>query len=312
MRIDPASLLVFLGVTEAGGFNRASSVIHKSQPALTRTVHQLETAVGVPLFSRHANGIELTPEGELLLGHARAIRHELKRAEESLERMKVKDKVSIRIGTVAVHPLDMFARALADVTRENPNASIAVLIGSEADMIKQLNNGDLSFVVLPMPRSMSMQGMTCVPIFLDEAAIYCQADHPLAHVESPTVFDLQSATWMLGPPGTLLRHRFEMIFLAAGIDPPKIALEIEDVRLRRALMTECNHLSVFAKHHVANLVKSGQLISVPFELPQDRRPIVALQLGSSTEGKLMQQFVERLRDHYQSADLTILPNRQAR
>lgn len=312
MRIDPGSLLVFLGVSEAGGFNRASAVIHKSQPALTRTIQQLEEAVGVPLFTRSSNGVELTPAGELLLGHARAIRHELKSAEDGLKRIFANESVSVRIGTVAVHPLDMFARALADVSKENQNVNLSVALGSESDMLEQLSNGELSFVILPMPQSLPAQAMTCIPIFLDEAAIFCQPGHPITKIAEPTIHDLQAQTWTLGPRGTLLRHRLDMLFMAAGIDLPKIALEVEDVRLRRALMTECSHLSIFAKHHVAHLVQAGQLVAVPFELTQDRRPIVALQLGTSKDGKLINQVVERIRHYYQASDLTLLPYKAPR
>jgi DNA-binding transcriptional LysR family regulator len=64
---------VFHGVAEAGSFTRASETLNLSQSAISRQISALEDDVGQPLFHRHARGLVLTEQGELLLESAKAI-----------------------------------------------------------------------------------------------------------------------------------------------------------------------------------------------------------------------------------------------
>jgi DNA-binding transcriptional LysR family regulator len=299
MRIDPGQLLTFLAVHEAGGFNRASSTLHKSQPALTRTVHQLEDMIQARVFTRNVSGVELTPEGRLLLAHARVIRHEIKEAEEGLRRIKAGQRVQISIGTAPVHPLSLFAKALADLVKEQPTLDIKLTVQTESTLLTALREGDLSFVILPMPVPHEISELHVEPIFVDQAAIYCRPDHPLAKVSKPTIADLGSAGWMMGPPGSTLRDRLDALFASEGIKQPDVALEVEDQRLRRSLVLECPYLSVFARHNVVELVRAGQLVEVAYPFVQDNRPVVALSL--SDNHPVMTAFARLLRGRYEES-----------
>lgn len=306
MRIDPGNLLTFLAVAEAGGFNKASAILHKSQPALTRTVHQLEELVGTPVFSRSANGVELTEAGEWLLGYARAIRQQLNEAANGLDSIKHRQRIRVAIGTTAVHPVDLFSRAIAQVLNRNPDIDLKIAVASESALLDHLREGLMSFVIMPMPRPHELSGMHYETVFLDHAAIYCPPDHPVASIKSPDIHDLHQAAWMLGPPETLQRDRLEALFLGEGLSTAKIGLEIEDLRLRRALMTEMPFLTIMARFHVEELVQEGKLVEVNFPLPQDRRPIIALQLNEHGHGNLMSAFVAALREIYGTSGLEVV------
>ena len=78
--VDTRSLLYFIAVAEQKGICQAAARLHITQPALTRQIHSLEEEIGVPLFTRSASGMEITPAGSALLQHALKIRAELARA----------------------------------------------------------------------------------------------------------------------------------------------------------------------------------------------------------------------------------------
>lgn len=305
MRIDPNNLLTFLAVAEAGGFNRASVVLHKSQPALTRTVRQLEDVIGTPLFSRGAHGVELTAAGDWLVGYARSIRQQLNEAASGLDSIKRHQRPQLTIGTTAAHPLDLFSRATAAMLRQYRDLELRIVVTTESDLLDQLRDGLLNFVIIPMPALHEIEGMHHQKIFLDHAAVYCPPDHPIAAIPTPGVHDLHRAKWMLGPIGTLQRDRLEALFLGEGLSRATIGLEVEDIRLRRAMLTEMPLLSIMARYHVEELVRENRLVEVPFPLPQDRRPIIALQLSEHGYGELMTAFVDALRMVYERGGLDI-------
>ncbi len=64
---------VFHGVAEAGSFTRAAESLNLSQSAISRQIGALEEDLGMPLFHRHARGLVLTEQGELLLDSAKAV-----------------------------------------------------------------------------------------------------------------------------------------------------------------------------------------------------------------------------------------------
>ena len=67
------SLRHFVALVEHQGFARAGEAIGLSQPALSRSIQNLEQRLGCELVSRSGKGIELTPQGELVLEHARRL-----------------------------------------------------------------------------------------------------------------------------------------------------------------------------------------------------------------------------------------------
>src|SRR5690554_2105505 len=73
MPLDWNKLRVFHAAAEAGSFTHAAERLHLSQSAISRQVSALEREVGVPLFQRHARGLILTEQGELLYRTAHEI-----------------------------------------------------------------------------------------------------------------------------------------------------------------------------------------------------------------------------------------------
>ncbi|EQB11795.1 LysR family transcriptional regulator [Sphingobium lactosutens] len=297
--MDPGQLLTFLAIHDAGGFNRASMTLHKSQPALSRTVHQLEDAIGAKVFLRNASGIQITDEGRLLLEHARQIRDTIRSAEAGLAANKAAKRTELSIGVSSIHPLDQFAKALADLAHDNPRTAARLIVGSDSDLLSAVREGGLDLAILPMPSTRELADLKAEPIFFDHAAVsvYCRAGHPLADLASPSIADLSGASWIMGFPGSIFRDRLDALFDAAKVRRPRIALEVDDARARSTFVLKSDMVSIFPLHAVKALVDSKDLVAIPFPLWDNPQPLAAV----CAEGNeaFRQKFAEYLRRHHQ-------------
>ena len=96
---------VFYTVARFGSFTKAASVLLASQPNLTRTIRNLESALGCTLFVRSNRGVSLTPEGEKLFARVSVACEQIQAGEEELasDRSLQSGVVSIGASETALH-----------------------------------------------------------------------------------------------------------------------------------------------------------------------------------------------------------------
>lgn len=108
--MDWDKLKIFYNVAESGSFTRAASRLQVSQSAISRQISTLEDRIGVPLFHRHARGLILTEQGELLFRTAREVFSDLAMIQARItENMKVSQGVlkiaaTVGFGTTWITP----------------------------------------------------------------------------------------------------------------------------------------------------------------------------------------------------------------
>jgi LysR family transcriptional regulator, regulator of abg operon len=91
-------LRTLVAIAEHGTLMAAANALCLSQPAVTKSIKELEARLGVQLLVRSGSGIRLTPYGEALLRRARTVVGEIERAEQELEAMKTSSAQTIQIG----------------------------------------------------------------------------------------------------------------------------------------------------------------------------------------------------------------------
>ncbi|MGB3832376.1 MAG: LysR family transcriptional regulator [Mesorhizobium sp.] len=99
MALDWDKLRVFHAAAEAGSFTHAAETLHLSQSAISRQVSALEHDVGVPLFHRHARGLVLTEQGEMLFRTAHEMLMKLESIKTRLSETKDRPSGILRVTT---------------------------------------------------------------------------------------------------------------------------------------------------------------------------------------------------------------------
>jgi DNA-binding transcriptional LysR family regulator len=95
--MDWDKLRIFHAVASAGSFTHAGQMLALSQSAVSRQISALEEEINTPLFQRHARGLTLTDEGELLYGAVSDVLTRLGQAEEALKNAQSAPRGSLKV-----------------------------------------------------------------------------------------------------------------------------------------------------------------------------------------------------------------------
>ena len=95
--MDWDKLRIFHAVASAGSFTHAGQSLGLSQSAVSRQISALEEEISTPLFQRHARGLTLTDEGELLFGAVRDVMERLAAAEEALKNVHESPRGTLKV-----------------------------------------------------------------------------------------------------------------------------------------------------------------------------------------------------------------------
>ena len=175
----------FYYVAKYGNVAQAAKLLLNNQPNLTRTIRNLESELGCPLFSRTNRGMKLTPEGERLYAHVRIAFEHIEAGEAELTEAR-----NLQTGTIYIAASEVALRCLLlPVLKQYrllyPGVHIRISNHSTPQAIAALKDGaaDIAVVTTPTVRSASLVETVIRPI--QEAAVCSSAfpaltDRPVA------------------------------------------------------------------------------------------------------------------------------------
>lgn len=139
---------VFYYVSKYGSLTRAANVLMTSQPAVTRTIHNLENELGCRLFIRSKNGVELTPEGRLFYEYIASACAQIFKGENELASMISLDNGTICISATETALHYCLFRAVEEFNKEYPNVRFKLLNNGTNDSIQALKAGKIDMAVV--------------------------------------------------------------------------------------------------------------------------------------------------------------------
>jgi len=219
------TLRYFVTVAECGSVSAAAPVVHVTQPALSRQVRQLEQQLGLALFARHGNRMELTAAGTQFLPVARDV---LRRADDALsaaEAFAAGRLARVRIAAPTTTLTDVIAPFLATFTPDDPLPTIIESTGTAA-----LREGaDLAVVTLPPERAWARLDLAVLPLWA-----YVPADHRWRTRDTVALDELAEQPLVVLDPSFRPRQILAEALTAAGLAAPDL-VECANPQVAQAL-----------------------------------------------------------------------------
>lgn len=146
--MDWDKLRVFHAVAEAGSFTRAGEALNLSQSAVSRQISSLEESLSVTLFHRHARGLIVTEQGELLFRAVREVFAKLAMAEAQLTESKERPKGTLKVTATIGLGSTWLAPRIGEFIEIYPDVAVdLVLDDQELDL--SMREADVAIRLLP-------------------------------------------------------------------------------------------------------------------------------------------------------------------
>lgn len=129
--MDWDKLRVFHAAAEAGSFTHAAETLHLSQSAISRQVSALEQEVGVPLFNRHARGLVLTEQGEMLYRTAHDVLMKLESVKARLTEAKDRPSGMLRVTTTVGLGTGWLTERIPEFMELYPEINLQLILANE-------------------------------------------------------------------------------------------------------------------------------------------------------------------------------------
>ncbi|MEO4045900.1 pca operon transcription factor PcaQ [Pseudomonas sp. CAU 1711] len=263
-RIKFRHLQCFLEVARLGSLARAADRLAVSQPAVSKTLKELEEVLAAQLFERGKGGATLTEAGVAFLRYAGPCVQALREGVESLRGGEYQAS-SVRLGVLSTAEAAFLPEVVRRLHERHSALVLSVVTGPSAHLLSQLRVGELELVVGRMTDSPEIQGLTFEHLYNEPLTLVVRAGHPL--LGRP--FDaaaLEDYPLVLPTAGTTIRKRIDSLFVEHGLRLPLRRLETLSLSLSRRYVDDSDALWVAPTDAVRGALACGELVELAPQL----------------------------------------------
>jgi DNA-binding transcriptional LysR family regulator len=259
----------YLAVIEAGSVSAAARALGLTQPAASQQMQELERQLGVRLLDRVAGRVVPTAAGEALIAPARRALAAAEDVVAAAAAHRTGEAGRVRLGTGATACIHLLPPVLASVRRRVPGIDLTIVTGNTADVVRQVEDGELDLALVTLPASRSRSLLVTRLLTDSLVALLPEAIAPAGDAAARPA-DLARLPLILYETGGNVRRLVDGWFGHAG-ETPRPAMELGSVEAIKGLVGGGLGCSI-----LPSLAMGG---GVPGAVVRPLRPALSRDLG---------------------------------
>ncbi len=288
-------LRAFVAVLEHRSFRKAATVLHLTQPAVTKAIAGLEEMLGFKLFDRFGHGVEPTVHALSFAPRAVAIFDELRRAAQDLERVSSGVEGNLRVGITEMPAIPFLPVALNRMIDVAPKMFVTVVEDGHPGLMDRLRKRDIEVAILRLSLVDPGEDTHVTRLFDEKLCVVASRTHRLAARKTVTWPELLAERWVLPPADCYFHEHVHAMLGRAGLAMPRHAVETISVQLQFNMVLHGGLLGFGMRSQIDFAPGKDFLVRLPFDIETPPRPVAAVTLKAHAPSPLAQQLISHIR-----------------
>jgi DNA-binding transcriptional LysR family regulator len=284
-------LLVLQAVARCGSMGKAATELAVSQPAISKTIADMEYALGVRLFDRNPGGAEPTVYARTLLDHGHIAFDELKQAVARIKFLANPTTGELRVGSTIAIATGFLPAVIDRMSRQYPRIVFHLSAGEAAVTYHDLEERKVDLVVAPIFAPIGAKHLRAEVLYDEPLVVVAGAQSAWARRRKLELAELMDAVWTLPPPESLYGSVVAEAFRASGLAVPPTAVFTSVTSVRNALLATGRFVSIVQGSVMRFNLNNPAFKVLPIDLPSTRRPIGAITLTNRTLSPVALLFI---------------------
>jgi DNA-binding transcriptional LysR family regulator len=295
-RIKLHDLHVLLAVVEAGSMGKAARRLNTTQPAVSRSVAELEHTLGVRLLDRGSDGVAPTQYGRALIGSSLAAFDELRQGVKNIEFLADPTIGEIRIGGNEAIIAGLLPTVFTRLRSHYPGIAIHVMqLAAVQQQYRELRERRIDLVLGRIAQPIEEDFSTEI-LFYERSFVVAGPKNRWLRRRKIELAELANEPWTLPTPDTLIGSLVADAFRASGLEFPRRAVATGSIHLHMALIASGPFLAILPGSMLRFAPNRAALKVLPVELPIPPWPTGIMRLKNRTVSPAAKLFIECARE----------------
>ena len=281
-RLKLRHLHCFLEVARLGKIVLAADVLAVSQPALSKSIRELETLLGVKLFKRNKRGMELSRYGEIFHRRVSSSISELRQGLDNIRRAKQEGEPFLSIGVLPTVAAQLMPEAVIRFKQSGRSTNLHLFAGPNTVLLERLRLAELDLVVCRMADPSVMHGLSFQHVYSEYISVVVRPQHPLLRTIAATapvngqgvsLNGIEKYVVLIPTRESIIRPTVDRLLMTHGIDELPQTIETVSDAFGRNYVQQTDAVWIISNGVIAIDVAQRKLEEIPLDVKETLGPV---------------------------------------
>ena len=278
-RIKFRHIQCFVEITRQKSMKLAAERLFLTQPAISKTLKELEEILSTELMSRSRAGVSLTKQGEVFLHFAEMSLAALQQGLDGVEQAGKPGSARVRVGALPSVAARLMPKVVQEFSELASGAMLQISDGPISFLIQKLRDGELDVVIGRHGPPETMKGIAFTQLYDETVDFVVRPGHPL--LEAPDIARIGEWKVIYPSEHSAIRPIVERFLIAHGVGELTNKLETVSGAFGRVYTHQTDAIWIISSGVVANEVADGRLIRLPFDTALTKGPVGLMTRANS-------------------------------
>ena len=293
-------LQLVVALDEFRHLGRAAEFLSLTQPAVSKSLAEIEKMFGLELFTRSTRGTKPTAYGGQVVRFARSVLVDFDRTCDDIAAVASGGAGRIRVGAMVVATPGLLVETVGRLKASSPQTTVFIEEGDLTRLLPRLRTGELDFIVGRLEPGYSSPDLETEALYTEPMQVVVAADNPLAAIAQPTWRDLAARPWVVPPAWASSRVKLNQMFYKHKLQPPADIVETSSFLVTMTFMRKGR--VCFVAGEVAHyLQRAGIGYALPMDVPIELPPVGIIMLRNGLKAPVARTLIDAL--HAQAREI---------